>query len=171
MRVLLVTEGPFDVELLEWICEPEIRQQKIKPIAAGGRSAAQALASTLLLRGESVVLAIDADTVSPEGVEEQRMFLEFELNRRRGRAHFHVELFIPEIETILFAEPEILATALRIPVEDVKVPESEVRPGEVLKRLAGGRKLTVMDRLKTLDAQPFRAHPHIAKILAYLESL
>lgn len=169
---VLVTEGKFDRVLLSWLLAPEMQSGHVGVHDASGKSAAQSLAGSLLLRGRPVVLAVDADAVIPEQVEEQRQYLRYELGRLTRNASLHIELFVPEVEVILFSNRDFLDRLLGVPIADSDCVEAAFRPGAVLKRLIGGQAKAdwAAQRLSGLKPDPLRQHPHIEAILTFLRT-
>jgi hypothetical protein len=141
----IVTEGQLDEALISSLLRshPTLRDLSIRVRAAGGRSAAQSKARTILTeRREPVALVVDADTVEPRAVQQQRGFLEARLEQASPSEEWRVILLVPEIE-ILFFEDEKILQAL---VPQKPSPEDLIRaryePRRVLERLlakAGGR--------------------------------
>jgi hypothetical protein len=156
----IVTEGQLDEALIGQLLRshPALRDLNIRVRAAGGRSAAQSKARTILTeRREPVALVVDADTVDPRAVQQQRGFLEARLEQTAPPEEWRVILIVPEIEVLLFEDEKILQALVPQKPSPEDLIRARYEPKRVLERLlekAGGRAaLDARLRLGIVDLQ------------------
>jgi hypothetical protein len=135
MKVYVVTEGKSDVQLLKSVLLSQ-GVSNAEYIAAGGKSSVISLAQSLLVkRHQPVVVVMDADMVEKRRVDEQgKIYFDLLRNFASGVA-FRVMLMVPEIEAVLFDDPEILRGELNLEMSSISPFEVEDRPRETLQRI------------------------------------
>lgn len=109
MSTIIVTEGEQDRELIRKLLVPPLPEASVRCVIGGGRSGAVSVARTMLsTTPDRVALVLDADTTNQLRIETERSELEALLRLagegRRGR----VFLAVPEIEVVLFHDPEAI---------------------------------------------------------------
>lgn len=149
MCVYVVTEGPSDADLVEFLLEPEIHErqsaddregiERVRVVPGGGQSGAISLGRSLLaLKRQPVALLVDADTNDEERIEEFRDFLIRELRITAGDTPFRVLIAVPVIESILFQSPsttEWIREQLGEPVSAEYLLEAKYDPKKLTAKL------------------------------------
>jgi hypothetical protein len=151
MTAYVVTEGSFDAELLLRVL-PKHLQEDVLFVDGGGLSGAKSLARSLLVRRRTpVALVMDADTVSPELIQERRQSAEELIGGVAANVPNKVVVAIPTLEVVLFQEPAVLEKLLGQPIPETIRVIARYDPREALDQLLAQSK-AFPDREKLLDA-------------------
>ena len=176
MSAVIVTDGAFAQLLLEQMVRqhPLLRSRELRVSDAGEWSGAQSKARTILvLKHQPVALVADAGAFEPEGITEQRCFLEWGLEQVAPRHRWRVILLIPQVEGLLFRNERLL----RALVEDMPSFEQTIRaryePRRVfaeLMRHEGRRSLPAVlpQRLAQAELMPLWALPEFLPLESFL---
>jgi hypothetical protein len=147
MKGCIVTEGEWDAALLRTLLEPELAQA-IRVVAAGGRSSVVSYATSILVsKREPVALVLDADTVDAAAVRSQERVIYDPVRAAAYRTPFRLFLMVPQLETVLFRDVEVLSHLTGVEVGQQDLREAEVRPKQVLEEL-----LRLSPQVKTREA-------------------
>lgn len=171
-RCVVVTEGPSDEILIRHLLRLENSDPHIKVVAAGGWSAADSLARSFLARGSGdVALIVDADATDEPLVEERRHFLEGSLAAIASAGRFRVVVVAPELEAVLFQDPDVLEAIVRRPVSPSDLIRGHYEPKKVLLDLLGGvsRTEAFKERLPSLNLDRIRDHPAIQELSGFVQ--
>lgn len=148
MDTVLITEGHTDAQILRWCLSNEIDELGLRVLSAGGKSAADSVARTILVaRRRPVALAVDADTTDANAAQEKRQFYVQSLKEVAGTTPFAVELFIPTIEVVITDSPLLRQLARGAQQKTVGETSS---PRDILESLAGHRGMTFLALLKEI---------------------
>lgn len=94
-KAYVITEGPFDAEILKQLLSAKVLRDT-EFVVAHGRYGAQSVARTLLAtRHIPVALVVDADTTDEARIAEQKDFLEELLRQASSGTRFQVFLIKP----------------------------------------------------------------------------
>lgn len=173
MRAFIVTEGPFDAQLLHRLLPSDLLEN-VQIAVAGGKVAAARLSESLLRTHRApVALVIDADTTEPHRVDALRKRYRDLLASKAPGAPFDVFLAVPELEAVFFTDPHRLARTLGARIEPGEVEAARRRPKEVLGRLLGrsplvGRPEDLVERLDDRTASGMATHELIRSLARYL---
>jgi hypothetical protein len=162
---VIVTEGTVDIAILKAVLEmPAGRSVQFVP--AGSRSAADSLARSLLVNGDAdVALVVDADSVDPDRVDELRRFLNQSLREMPSRVGWHVFVFVPGIEAILFEDRSVIESVVGRSVSDLDLVRGQFEPRQVLQQLLSHRPNTDdLARLQRADLAVLREIPEIQRL-------
>lgn len=136
MRIYIVVEDRSGAELLKRLSRAA-RSPGVEIMEArGGPSAALALARSLRAgRGAPVLLVIDARSVDPESIAEQRVEIEDLLTSVGPAVPSHVVFAVPALEVVLFHQPEVIEEALGVEMTEREGIEARFIPKTVLSEL------------------------------------
>lgn len=175
MKPIVVVEGETDQRLLRWLLAPEIKDLRVDFVVAGGKSAAESLARSLLLRRRSpTALVVDSES-EPTKRNEQREFLRGLLPEGIDQRLYHVAIFVPEIEAVLLHSRATLAAIFgeHIP-EDVRI-QAMTGPRAALERLFQEKlnaklypRLFLL--LKKISPEEARSHPDVQSLTMFLHT-
>lgn len=174
-KVYLVTEGAFDVEMLRKILPEDVVSQT-EFITGAGRYSAQSLARSILTAKRApVALVIDADTVEPSAIEEQKDFLKELLNQASAGTPFEVFIAVPELEVLLVDPPEVLGHISHHPPSANEAELAKLQPKKFLSELLaeGKGKQSISKAIKMIDNQTLaliRQHPLIQSLSQFLST-
>ncbi|MBI4815378.1 MAG: hypothetical protein HY791_03935 [Deltaproteobacteria bacterium] len=172
MTPLIVTEGTQDAELLYWVLDAE-RPLGLKIQPAGGKSSAESLARSALMRRRSpVALVVDADTFDSRRVDEQKRFIKSLLPHELAEMHCLVQV-VPALQVLLFRQPTALSLALGTPPSEDDLREGLYRPREMLRELGrrhfgDDRWGILMPRLRSQSAVELRNEPEMQQLIAFI---
>jgi hypothetical protein len=170
---VVVTEGPTDVAILQALVGSADTRRNVKFVAAGGWSAADALARSLLVHGTTdVALAVDADTTDPASVEEHRGYLRRSLAMIASPARSHITLFVPEIEVLFFEDGALLEALVGQKVRDEDLLRGRYEPKRTLARLLGGgvTPQVFVERLPALDLEIIREASPVRELRTFVRA-
>jgi hypothetical protein len=129
----LIAEGATDLAILQEVLRPELEANHLRLWAAGGKSAADSMARTVLaVRREPVVLLVDSDG-RPR--EEEERYYEASLGEAAPREMWRVCLADPSIEICFFDPPESVTGLFGVTLSDADGVLARFRPRQVLDRL------------------------------------
>ena len=130
-----MTEGPFDADVRRRMLPQELLEG-VEFVVAGGVSAAKSLARSLLVRRQTpVAIAIDADAVSPEVVQERRQSVEEVVESVAGNVPGKVIVAVPHLEAILYQDPALLENVFGQAIPDSLRTLASTYPGHTLEQL------------------------------------
>ena len=168
MTKVIICEGNSDSVLLRQLLSipPDA-----KFIAAGGRSNANSLARTYLTKPDTfVLLALDSDTTTDTGVGERKDFLNWALGQVARSERWHVLLFIPEIESILFRNRLVIQEVLQRNITDAEFVEGKYNPKKFLKSVSPLTSYELFTKLSESSLGILRQLPEIAEAQQFLNS-
>jgi hypothetical protein len=164
---IVVTEGETDCLLLRAILDESLTAVPVSFVAAGGWSAADAYARSVLVHGAAdVVLVVDADSSDANLAEERRRFLQRSLREIPSPSRRHVIVVAPEIEGLLFRDRAVLEQLVGRRVSDTELVRAEFEPRKVLSEMTGGedRLELFRERLPRLDLSVLKTLPEIREL-------
>ncbi len=148
-------------------------------VVRGGRqiSAVRMATSIRSKRGVPVIVVLDADTVEPRAILEKRPDLEYLLNTgaypRGPRPPALLVMALPQVEVVLFSDPEALECVLGRPLTEREKIEGEFRPRAVLERLLADTQMdedALLERINPRAAACFAEHPLIRELARAVEN-
>lgn len=163
MKTYIVVEGPFDADVLRVTLSPHtLRNAQF--VIGGGKSSGVSLARSLISdRGEPLLLVMDADTVHQEAIQEQEKVYRELLGAVAINTPYDVVLAIPELEILFFQDPDILARALNLPLEQEVVVNGIYEPRKTLNAMLRKSPLHIHDRSQLLQLLDERARKSLAQ--------
>lgn len=174
MNAYVVTAGSGDAELLTKILNAaDVDSVLVTP--AGARSAVLPLARSILSRrNRPVAVVLDSDTISWEGMDEQRRTYGDLLRAASNRVPFRVFLAQPALERVLFDASDTLSGILGVPIDEAAVDQAQFRPQQVLDRLLeksgrGESRATFIEGIGPEAAREFARLPFFRSIIEFLE--
>ncbi len=133
----IVTEGQFDQEILEKLL-PKPLLQETAIIAAGGKYAAQSLASTILpIKQLPVALVIDGDTQDEHRIREQADLLNQLLYQSSPGIPFRVFIAVPALEVIFLEYPSVIEKIAERSFSDIELQLAKSNPRQFLSNILG----------------------------------
>jgi hypothetical protein len=176
VKTYVVAETTFHGRLIKRLLHVETLPEFV--VVRGGRqTSAIGLANSIQSnRGVPVVVVLDADTVEPRAIVEKRPDLEYLLNTRSFPAGppppAVLLMAVPQVEVVLFSDPEALECVLGRPLTEREKIEGEFRPRAVLDRLLAETGMdgdAFLARINTRAAARFAAHPLIQSLVQFIE--
>lgn len=174
MKTYIVAQTEFQTQLLRRLLETQELPEHT--VLRGGRfTMALSLGSTLLSRRSAPVLVVmDADSVEPHRVREQKAELGYLLPAgNSGGIPADVLMAVPQVEAVLFHDPEALECVLGRPLTEREKIEGEFRPRAVLERLLADTQMdedALLERINSRAAERFAAHPLIRELAREIEN-
>lgn len=174
-KVYLITEGQSDQEMLRKLL-PEDIVQNTEFVVGNGRYSAQSLARSILAAARMpVALVLDADTIDPSAVQEQRDFLKEALGQVSAGVPFEIFLAVPELEVLLVESPDFLHKLSPRDYSSDELELAKLRPKRFLQRLIGqqDRKQVIREIVRKLDTKAvsaLRKHPFLQGLSQFLSS-
>jgi len=174
MKSYVVVEGSFDAKLIATLIKEFLPGQEVVVAEAGGKSSAVSLARSLLVtRHLPVLLAVDADTVDPQSVRENKQNLESLLGMVADPGLWRVVLFEPEIEVTLLSNLRFAETLFEAKLTREQKALIHYDPKRVLAELSREHwnlenGSSIVQRLADLDLKPLAEAPAIREILEFL---
>ncbi|MBM3459050.1 MAG: hypothetical protein FJX77_11035 [Armatimonadetes bacterium] len=170
-RCYVVVEGRDDEVVLRHLLEPSNGTAQLEFRVAGGRSAADSLARSLLAsaRGD-VALVVDSDSVDPGLIAERKGFLRQSLQAIASPKRWHVTMLEPELEALFFRDRDLLESLVGHPVSDTDLVRGCYEPKRTLGELLGGASLRLVLEQKgqSLDLQRMREQSPICELRDFL---
>jgi len=175
VKTYVVAETTFHGRLIKRLLHMQALPEFV--VVRGGRqTAAIGLANSIQSdRGVPVVVVLDADTVEPRAIVEKRPDLEYLLNTRSYPAGppppAVLVMAVPQVEVVLFSDPEALECVLGRPLTEREKIEGEFRPRAVLDRLlaeSGMDADALLARINDRAAARFAAHPLIQSLAGFI---
>jgi hypothetical protein len=174
VKTYIVVEAAFHARLIERLLRvgslPEFA------VVRGGRgTSAVSLASALHSDpGVPVIVVLNADTVEPLAIEESRASYAYLLRTGSYTPGMRSALLmaVPQVEVVLFSDPEALECVLGRPLTEREKIEGEFRPRAVLDRLLAETGVdgdAFLARINTRAAARFAAHPLIQSLVQFIE--
>ena len=168
----IVTEGEHDRLLLETLLDIAPVDSRIRVVAAGGWSAADSYARSLLMHNtENVALVVDADSNDPHLVENRKRFLRGSLGEISSTKERKVFVIAPAIEAILFHDRKALEDAAGHSLSDIELVRAEFEPKKVLLEVFKTKTLTEAYRAKLpdWDLSLIKRLPEIEELRRFLQ--
>lgn len=171
MKTYVVAETAFHGRLMKRLLHVANLPEFV--VVRGGRqiSAVRMASSIRSERGVPVVVVLDADTVEPRAIMEKRPDLEYLLNTgaypRGTRPPAVLVMALPQVEVVLFSDPEALECVLGRPLTEREKIEGEFRPRAVLERLLADTQMdedALLEKINPKAAECFAAHPLIRQV-------
>lgn len=174
MIAYIISEGSFDAQLLKTVLPPNLLTD-VGVVSAGGASAIESLARSLVVRRRVPVLIVfDAGSVVPELVELRRQEIEEVILWVAGRTPVKVVPAVPEIEIIFFQDVSLLSRLLGYtPPQDI-LDRAVFLPKQALEEsLARSDKIQdisqIIDRLTDEDIEILRSSSVMQEIVQFLQ--
>jgi hypothetical protein len=121
-----------------------------------------------------VVVVMDADSVEPHRVREHEAELEYLLPAGNFDGILaDVLMAVPQVEVVLFSDPEALECVLGRPLTEREKIEGEFRPRAVLERLLADTRMdedALLEKINPRAAACFAAHPLIRELAQAIEN-
>ena len=173
MKTGIVTTGHFYRQLLERLLS--VLELPPYVVVAGGESSGTLMLAASIRRSHDmpVVAVVNSDTVEPALIAEQQEMREYLM--RGGASPGIPSRFIPavpQVETVLFSDPEALGCILGRRLTEREMIEGEFRPRAVLDRLlaeAGMDRDVLLEKISPKTAARFAAHPLIRSLARFVE--
>ncbi|WP_349370363.1 hypothetical protein [Salinarimonas sp.] len=169
----LVTEGILDERLWRALLRAT-RQDGVRVLSAGGRSAAVSKANTILvLRDEPVALVLDADTSDRRLLENETATARFALQLGADDVPAEAFLIVPATEALYLSDDAFIAQMLGRPLTEVQRVRAEYEPQRVIRELLGAdgvRRLVERLEADAQAAERIARSDAAAPVLAFIES-
>jgi hypothetical protein len=173
MMTSIVTAGIRRAILLRRLLHPEFEQANgnLRLLTQSWDSTAEPLARTLLVTdSQPVALAVDAETVSPSRVRQERRDYEdlLSIAPKELRGIF---LGVPEWLSLLFADRTILESLVGGPVTEVQLVRGHYEPKVVLAELLKERGVSDEEfdrRLAEADLTPLRQLSPVRELIDFV---
>ncbi len=177
MTCYVVTEGKSDEQVLAFVVAQLCPGRNIVVTAGGGKSSAVSLARSLLsVRKEPLALTLDADTLDPDLLHEQRAGLETLLGLVAPPGLWKVALFQPTLERCFFRDAGFAERFFEGPLSERHRVLAEYDPKRALAELSRERwhaepsSAELLARLGRQDLAPLTQEPALREMLAFLEA-
>ncbi|HST62384.1 MAG TPA: hypothetical protein VLK84_27015 [Longimicrobium sp.] len=173
MKTYIVAQTEFQTQLLRRLLDTQELPEHT--VLRGGKfTMALSLGSSLLSqRSAPVAVVMDADSVEPHKVREHEAELEYLLPAGNfGGILADVLMAVPQVEAVLFSDPEALECVLGRPLTEREKIEGEFRPRAVLDRLlaeAGMDGDTFLARINAKAAARFVEQPRIRSLVQFVQ--
>jgi hypothetical protein len=173
VKTYIVAQTQFQTDLLQRLLESQELPEHA--VVRGGRFTMALTHGSSILRQLSapVVVVMDADSVEPHKVREQEADCEYLLpagNFRGIRAD--VLMAVPQVEVVLFSDPETLGCILGRKLTEREKIEGEFRPRAVLDRLLAEMQMDndgLLAKINPRVAARFAAHPLVQSLARFVE--
>lgn len=178
MKTYVVAETTFHGRLIKRLLHMQALPGFV--VVRGGRqTSAIGLANSIQSdRGVPVIIVLDADTVEPRAIVEKRPDLESLLNTRSYPAGppppAVLVMAVPQVEVVLFSDPEALECVLGRPLTEREKLEGEFRPRALLERLLADMQIdedALLERINSRAAECFAEHPLIRELAQAIENV
>ena len=176
MIAYIICEGTLDEQLLQHVL-PEELLNNVKIVSAGGLSATKSLARSLLVRRQvPVAIVVDADSVTPDSIQERLNSIEEIVKSVSIGAPVKVILAVPEIETIFFQDNLLLSRLLGYePSQDI-LSWAAFNPRKALEQLLSQSQKVhscsqIINQLTNEDIEILSKAPVIQEIIYFLQSI
>lgn len=174
MIAYIITEGPFDTQLLQLLI-PENLLDKVGIVTADGVSNAISLARSLVVRRQvPVALMIDADSIAPELIQERCQSIEEVVQSVAGNILVKVVAAIPEMEIIFFQDASLLSRIFGFELSEDFLTSANLQPRKALEQLFS-RSKTIYNRtdfittLEDNDIEILRKSCVIQELIQFLQ--
>lgn len=176
MITYIVCEGHLDAQILKTVLPANLLTD-VGVVAAGGVSAVESLARSLVVRRRvPVVIVVDADSVVSELVEQRRKDIEETVESVSINTPFKVVIAVPEIETIFFQDATILSRLLGyIPPKNI-LDMAVYQPKQALEQLLSQSEIIhnpseIIYRLTNKDIEILQLSSVMQEIVHFLRSV
>jgi len=176
MITYIVCEGHLDAQILQTVLPANLLTD-VGVVAAGGVSAVESLARSLVVRRRvPVVIVVDADSVVSELVEQRRKDIEETVESVSINTPFKVVMAVPEMEIIFFKDVSLLSRLLGyIPHQDI-LARAALKPKETLEELISQSEIIhnpseIIDRLTDKDIEILQLSSVMQEIVHFLRSV
>ncbi len=178
MKTHVLVESNQSAIILIKLLRAELDAGVIEIRAAGPLSSLYSAARTLLaVRGEPVVLLLDAESADPDAIARRRRGAEEVVEAVAFSAPVCVLVAVPALEALLFLRPDPVARAFSAAGSDEHMLElGRMNPREALKRLDGAghwwtASLNLVSALGDEDIAELRDVPPIHELLEFLKEV
>lgn len=176
MITYIVCEGHLDAQILKTVLPANLLTD-VGVVAAGGVSAVESLARSLVVRRRvPVVIVVDADSVVPELVQQRRKDIEETVESVSINTPVKVVMAVPEMEIIFFQDVSLLSRLLGyIPHQDI-LNRAVIQPKQALEELIARSEIIhdlseIIDRLANEDIEILRSSSVMQEIVHFLQSV
>jgi hypothetical protein len=172
MNAYVITEGAFDKQLLQALLPQDVLKNT-QIVAAGGISATKSLARSLVAeRHAPIVIVMDADSTNPEIIQERRQGMEEVVKIVAGNTPVKVVMAVPQIESIFFQDPDLLARLFGYPLSQEIMGYADYQSNPALKSLlAGSNRTKLFEAITDKDTEILRNTPVIQDVVRFLRGL
>ena len=172
-KTYVITEGKSDRLLLEILLEISPGHPDVQVVAAGGWSSADSLArSVLATTDHRVALVVDADTIDSVQADYRRRFLHHSLGEAGLPSRWRVLVIEPEIEVLLFKDPNLLQQMAGGPVDPTDLVKGMYEPRRTLEKLFPRKKRNdIYEKLRELDPATLRELPELKELRNFIEAI
>lgn len=176
MITYIVCEGHLDEQILKSVLPANLLTD-VGVVAAGGVSAVESLARSLVVRRRvPVVIVVDADSVVSELVEQRRKDIEETVESVSINTPFKVVMAVPEMEILFFKDVSLLSRLLGyIPHQDI-LDRAVIKPKKTLEQLIDRSEIVqdsseIIARLTNEDVEILRSSSVMQDIIHFLQSI
>jgi hypothetical protein len=175
MTAYIVCEGEHDAQLLKRIL-PEELVYNVEVVAAGGLSDVKSLARSLIVRRQSpVAIVADADSTTPEQVEQRLKDTEEIIGNIAANTLVKVILAVPTFEAIFFQDVSLLSRLLGYTPSPDMLSLAVYQPKQALNKLVSQSKnflsqSQLVEQLTNEDLEFLRKAPVIQEVIQFLQS-
>ena len=170
MRPVVVTEGAIDAAFIGRAIKGALPAgQSPEILAAGGWSAAESLARSILLtRRAPTALVVDAEETDPARVAERQEFMESSLQAYSGSTPFRVIQIAPTVLSILFRQPRYLQGVVLTRRQRIR---AQYEPSKILVEILKHSPRSMSEIEKRLEPRwgGIREEPELAALLTFLD--
>jgi hypothetical protein len=173
MSVFVVAEEPTDVQLLQRLL-PAAADPEVRVVDGGISTSATSVASSIrAVRGVPVILVLNARTVDEESMLERGTTVRNLLRYGGPPVRSELVFAVPELEVVLFHDPEVLERLLGVEIPESARIEARFIPKKVLARLLeqSGRFAGELELVEALDdaaAKRLAQHPLVQQLEALI---
>jgi hypothetical protein len=173
VKTYIVAQTQFQTDLLRRLLE--LQELPDYAVVRGGKFTMALTHGSSILRQLSapVVVVMHADSVEPHKVREQEADCEYLLPAGNFRGILSdVLMAVPQVEVVLFGDPEALECVLGRQLTEREKIEGEFRPRAVLDRLLEELEMdhdALLDRINAKAAARFAAHPLIRSLVRFIQ--
>ncbi len=176
MSPVIVTSGIVAGKLMRCLMNghPRLREREIRIQAAEIGSQASLLASNILTRWRvPLIVVADANTLSPDLMQEQRGWMELLLWTSAAQGDWRVLLIAPEVAVLLFRDEQLLRSVVPVSPSFEQSIRARYEPTRVLAELfaqAGEQPFpdVLLERLDKLDASSLWSAPELRPLEEFL---
>jgi hypothetical protein len=176
VKTYIVVETAFHGYLIKRLLQAENLPEFLVVKGGRGTSAVERASSLRAERGVPVIVVLNSDTVEPHAIEARREVPEYLLGTGSYPAGppppSALLMAVPQVEVVLFSDPEALECVLGRPLTEREKIEGEFRPRAVLDRLLAETGMdgdAFLARINDRAATRFAAHPLIRSLVQFIE--
>lgn len=175
-RLYLFVEGPTDEEFLRRVL-PDDLIKEIEFVRAENRARIISLARSFLVRRRTpIAVLMDAHSLDPSVIEDQRQSAEELIQAAAGSIPVKVVLAVPEIESWFFTVPEAIERILGETLSEDLLALGPKDPKGVLGQLSRRSKVewnsvAAIQVLEDKEIERIRARPDVTELSQFLKKV